>query len=649
MAKLFLSYSRKDEARARRFTTWLERESHDVWRDEQDIGGGASFSSEIEQALKQCDAVLVLWSAASVQSAWVRDEAGYGRDAGKLIPFSLDGTEPPLGFRQFQSIDISRWKGQREGPDANRIREAIARVSHSPETAPAPRRVPGGRWHKDAARKAPLVGGIAIAAVIVLGVFVWQRGSSDQQIAISVLPSPQSPDRTMAADYANVAAADMAAFLPRRFDRATGIAPGDAATQTSGYRMEVSADPHGAGANANLTLSDEDGHATLWSENWTVADALGADLKAEVSATASKAALCLMDARGGSRRLSEPALGLYLSGCTGLGGTKLSDADFVTIFDRVTKLAPDFARGWDYLALSRSWITQSLEAGSPAAHSAAESSARDAIAVARRLKSNSAMTYDAEYHLIANDPFRALHVLEDGAKVDPDDGRIQMHLSDALMYVGRMSDSVQAAQRGIELEPDAPYTREQYILALVYSGEFSKAKADIAEARKKWPNDPQIDYADFSLQYHYGDPKAALQLMPRIGDSSDADMAPSRKVIAARLDRTPPSIDDAIAALSARWSNDMHMRNLVLVALADFRRVDQAYQLLQDPKFQPFIQTDVLFRPDFAAVRADPRFMQIAARLGLVRYWQQTGSWPDYCTSEQLRYDCKTEAAKYRS
>ena len=55
---------------------------------------------------------------------------------------------------------------------------------------------------------APLVGGIAIAAAIVLGVFMWQRGSSDQQIAISVVPSPQSPDRTMAADYANVAAAD---------------------------------------------------------------------------------------------------------------------------------------------------------------------------------------------------------------------------------------------------------------------------------------------------------------------------------------------------------------------------------------------------------------------------------------------------------
>src|SRR3954447_21196394 len=143
MAKLFLSYSRKDEARARRFTVWLERDGHDVWRDEDDIGGGASFSSEIETALSDCDAVLVLWSADAVQSNWVRDEAGYGRDAGKLIPFSLDGTEPPLGFRQYQSINLARWKGQREPPDADRMSRAIAKFGELPQAALASRRASG--------------------------------------------------------------------------------------------------------------------------------------------------------------------------------------------------------------------------------------------------------------------------------------------------------------------------------------------------------------------------------------------------------------------------------------------------------------------------------------------------------------------------
>jgi hypothetical protein len=648
LARLFLSYSRKDETRARRFTQWLEREGHDVWRDEEDIGGGASFSSEIEKALKDCDAVVVLWSRDSVQSAWVRDEAAFGRDAGKLIPLSLDGTEPPLGFRQFQSINLSRWKGHREPPDADRIRRAIGRIADSPQADATPHSR-ASRWPKFTSQWPLLAGGIlAIVAAGVLALSLWQRWSSDQQVSIAVLPSPDSPNRAMAADYANVVAGDMAAFLPRRFDRATVIAPADAGGAASAYRMLISTDAHGVGANAALTLSDEDGRTTLWSHNWSVADASAADLKADVSAVASRAALCLTDARGGSNRLSQPALGLYLSGCTGLGDTKLSNEDFERMFERVTTLEPHFAPAWDYLALSRAWIAEGLEDGSPSAYDPALRSARQTIAVARKLNPESAMSYDAEYHLVSNDTFRGLQILQQGARINPDDGRIQMHLSEVFQAVGRMSDSVQAAQRAIELEPDSPFSRYQYILALVYSGQFSKAKSEIGEARNKWPNDYTINLADFVFQARYGDPRAAMQLLPRAVNASDSDLALYRRVIAARLNPTKPGIDDAIAALAARWSADPPQRNEVLIALGNFGRVDEVYRLLEDPSFQPFVQRAVLFRPDFAGVRADPRFMQIAARLGLVRYWRQTGYWPDFCTNERLRYDCKTEAAKYR-
>jgi tetratricopeptide (TPR) repeat protein len=602
---------------------------------------------EIEKALKDCDAVLALWSADSVQSAWVRDEAGFGRDAGKLIPLSLDGTEAPLGFRQYQSISLSGWKGHREPPNAERIRQAISRVARLPNSEPTPATARTSR-SKTFLEKPVLIGGaIALVAAVVLALFLWQRWSSEPQISITVLPSPQSSDRAMAADYANVAAADMAAFLPRRFDRATVIAPADATGRTPGYRMLISTDPRGAAANATVTLTDEDGQTTLWSKNWSAPDASAADLKAEVSAAASKAALCLTDARGSSTRLHQPALGLYLSGCTGLGETQLSNDDFVTIFERVTKQAPDFAPGWGYLALCRSWVAQGLQDSSPAAHSAAVQSTRDAIAMARKLNPNNALTYDAEYHLITNDSFHALQVLEKGAKVDPDYGMIQMHLSSELLAVGRMSDSLQAAQRAVELEPGAPYARQQYILALIYSGQFSKAKADIAEALKKWPNDPAIGYAEFSYQFRYGDPKAALELMPKIFEGSDAAMAPYRMLIAARLDPTAAKINAAIAALNAHGANNPATQNRVLLALGNFGRIDQVYQLLGDPKFEPFVDRDALFRPDFEGVRADPRFMEVASRLGLVRYWRQTGYWPDYCTSEQLHYDCKAEAAKY--
>lgn len=646
MAKLFLSYSRKDEAKARRLTLWLEREGHDVWRDEDDIGGGASFSSEIEKALKECDAVLVLWSAESIQSAWVRDEAGFGRDCGKLIPFSLDGTEPPLGFRQFQAIGLSKWRVGAP-PSADRIRQAIDRIANLPAFGPGSKPVEAQRRALSLFQMPVLIGAVVIAVAAIAALVAWERWSNNEEFAIAVVPSPQSPDRAMAADYANVAAADMAAFLPRRFDRATVLSPAEARGRRSGYEMEISTDPRGKAANASLILSDEDGHATLWSQNWSVADATAADLKAQISAAASKAALCLTDAKAGTSRLSQPALGLYLSGCADVASRDRSNADFETLFDRVTKLAPEFAPGWGYLALVRSWIAEGLRDSSPGPYAAALQSARATIAIARKLNPNNAMTYDAEYHLISNDTFRALKVLETGAKIDPDDGRIQVHLSDKFRWVGRNSDSVQAAERAIELAPDSPFARSQYILALAYSGEFSRAKAEIAEARKKWSTDPEIDSAEFGFQFRYGDPRLALELLPRIGDLSDADLAPTRKVLAARIDPSPTKIDDAIAALSASSSNGPQSRNAVLLALGNFGRVDQAYQLMNDPKFQPFIDTEALFRPDFASVRADPRFMQIAARLGLVRYWRESGYWPDFCVKRQVRYDCKAEAAKY--
>lgn len=95
MASVFLSYDRDDSSAARSVAKSLEKSGYIVWWDQR-IQGGAEFSKEIEQALAEADAVVVLWSRESVQSLWVRDEAASGRDRGRLVPLSLDGTDPPL-------------------------------------------------------------------------------------------------------------------------------------------------------------------------------------------------------------------------------------------------------------------------------------------------------------------------------------------------------------------------------------------------------------------------------------------------------------------------------------------------------------------------------------------------------------------------
>jgi pimeloyl-ACP methyl ester carboxylesterase len=108
LGELFISYAREDAAIAERLGTALQHAGHQVWWDRQ-LAGGAQFSDAIETALDSSDAVLVLWSEHSIASPWVRDEAAFGRDSNKLVPMGLDGVAPPLGFRQFHTIDISGW------------------------------------------------------------------------------------------------------------------------------------------------------------------------------------------------------------------------------------------------------------------------------------------------------------------------------------------------------------------------------------------------------------------------------------------------------------------------------------------------------------------------------------------------------------
>jgi hypothetical protein len=641
MAKLFLSYSRKDDARARRFTDWLEHGGHEVWRDEDDIGGGASFSSEIEKALEDSDAVVVLWSADSVQSAWVRDEAGYGRDAGKLIPLSLDGTDPPLGFRQYQSIDLSKWKGRGDPSAAERIRSAIARLAQAPGASPAGPDRERGRSFPPIPRALFATGILVLAGIVLLSLFLWRNWAGDQGITFVVSASPNSSDRATATDYANVAAADMAAFLPTRFEGAKVIAPGNADDRARGYHIDVSVARHGQAADASLTLSDRDGRSILWSKSWSVPDASAVDLRQDVSRLASRAALCLTDAEGGSERLTQPALGVYVGGCVGIIDSTMSPAQLSSTFERVVALAPDFPSGWADVAILRSLLAQQESLPGPA-----YAKAREAIDTARKLNPRSGSAYLAEAMLLQDDVGR-LALLDKGVAVEPTNALVQSDRAQALGSVGRMAEAVQVAKRAVELDPLSPYTRSQYILALTYAGQFSRAQADIADARKKWPNDADIEWAEFGFQYRYGDPHVAEQLLPRVLEYSDSQLTPYRKLVAARLDPSASNVEGVIDAFRAESQKDPYNRNKLLLALGLFGRFDEVYQLLSDPSFQPFVDASILFRPEFAPVRADRRFMAVAVRAGLVHYWRRSGNWPDFCGTEQLKYDCKTEAAKY--
>jgi hypothetical protein len=75
-------------------------------------------------------------------------------------------------------------------------------------------------------------------------------------------------------------------------------------------------------------------------------------------------------------------------------------------------------------------------------------------------------------------------------------------------------------------------------------------------------------------------------------------------------------------------------------------QIDWLYQHLSTPAAVEDISwaTDIFFRAYMRSAVRDRRFMTLASGRGLVRFWRDTGVWPDFCNDLDLTYSCKAEA-----
>ena len=128
MADVFVSYARPDEPQAERVANALRDQGYHVWRDDE-LPAHRSYSEVIEERLKSAKAVVVLWSADSAKSQWVRAEADAARSAGTLVQAALDGTIPPMPFNQIQCADLSNWGGNGDSPGWRKLQGSVAALT----------------------------------------------------------------------------------------------------------------------------------------------------------------------------------------------------------------------------------------------------------------------------------------------------------------------------------------------------------------------------------------------------------------------------------------------------------------------------------------------------------------------------------------
>src|SRR5258708_1939457 len=101
MADVFISYSQKDRELAKSLADFLVECGYDLWWD-YELVGGTKFRIEIKRKLESAKAAIVIWTANSVESDWVVEEAEEAKHTRKLIATrvaDLDYRAIPLGFR----------------------------------------------------------------------------------------------------------------------------------------------------------------------------------------------------------------------------------------------------------------------------------------------------------------------------------------------------------------------------------------------------------------------------------------------------------------------------------------------------------------------------------------------------------------------
>jgi hypothetical protein len=129
MAKVFISYSRKDMAIVRQLANDLEKADFDVWWDISELKGGDAWMRTIQAALKTSKYCVVVLSPNSVESGWVEKEYSYAISRGtKIIPIISKTCEVPLALGNIHHIDF---RGNRYDSG---LRELLIALQVSPDT-----------------------------------------------------------------------------------------------------------------------------------------------------------------------------------------------------------------------------------------------------------------------------------------------------------------------------------------------------------------------------------------------------------------------------------------------------------------------------------------------------------------------------------
>jgi TolB-like protein/tetratricopeptide (TPR) repeat protein len=638
---VFVSYARADRTRAAQLVAALQAAGMDVWWDEL-IAGGAAFAQSIEAALEAAEMIVVAWSAASVASDWVRDEAAHGRDRGRFVPISLDGTPPPLGFRQYQVIDFSRWDGRADAAETRRLLAAIragprsdvaARAAAGPALPPLPG-VPAAA-RAGVSRRAWLAGGAALGLAAAGGAgWWWRRSAAHGDNSIAVLPLANlsgDPAQTWFSDglsdelrarLGQTGLFRVAAQVSSNQFRGQSVdARSVAAKLGVAYLLDGSVRRQGAAMRITVELVEAGTGLVKWSRDYdsglrnvlTVQGNIAAMVTQAIAGTLSPAARAAVQDAGTT---SVDAYDAFLKGRAAYQADTgaASDREAVRLFDAAIAADPRYAQAWAARAsaLLDTGANYATVAEMRDLYAQAVASAQRAVELAPRLAMVQLGMGDALF-TARLDARAAAPWFERAHDLGSQDAAILVPYAFFAAKTGHSASALTAIEAAIALDPLNPLVPRAKGRMLYYAGRWDAA---IAAARQALGMNAQLSGA-------HGDIGRALVMQGQLAAAAAAfaqepraDVRLTGQAIVAGRQGHRAAGARAMAQLQAQFGETI-MYQLAQIhaqwgepgpAIAALQR---AYALLDSGMSQ------MACDPLLASLRGDPRFAALRAALGV--------------------------------
>jgi DNA-binding winged helix-turn-helix (wHTH) protein/TolB-like protein/tetratricopeptide (TPR) repeat protein len=225
-------------------------------------------------------------------------------------------------------------------------------------------------------------------------------------------------------------------------------------------------------------------------------------------------------------------------------------------------------------------------------------------------------------------------------------GALYSYEGTLLSSVGRVREALSFQLIARATDEWGPPKTAKLIRNYASLGNLDASRSWLDRAVRRWPNHSAVRAMRLEMAGFYELPSDGLAILDAIAARTPADKAQTevwRVFIEAKAARSPQAISAATRTIMGAGADGKITRETEVMMLAGLGQTERAIAAANRALDRQQLDPRFLFTPVMRDVRRSPGFVNLAARMGLIKYWRETGKRPDFCTGSTAASACSPQ------